>query len=140
MLGSRKPNSKSPRTPKSPRAPKSPVFIDMGSLNTSPASPARRASPSRSPARWATAVRQASSASPQAARRTSPPLPPLPPSYETSVGVNAPLYSVRSPAAMLAAHAARSATTETEYPSNKFITIYYIDMMIAFIDNFANCM
>jgi hypothetical protein len=142
MLGSRKPNSKSPRTPKSPRAPKSPVFIDMGSLNTSPASPARRASPSRSPARWATAVRHASSASPQAARRTSPLLPP-PPSYETTVGVNAPLYNVRSPAAMLAAHAnahanAHAATTESAYPS-KFITIYYIDMMLAFIDDFAVC-
>jgi hypothetical protein len=144
MLSSRKPKSKSPRTPKLPRSPKSPVFIDIGSgsLNTSPASPTRKASPktARSPARWATAVKQASpKASPQAARRTSPPPLTPPPSWETTVGVNAPLYSVRSPAAMLSAHAnAHAATTETEYPS-KFIAIYYIDMMQAFIDDFAVC-
>jgi hypothetical protein len=138
MLGSRKPNSKSPRTPKSSRSPKSPVFIDIGSgsLNTSSVSPTRKASPktARSPARWATDVKQAS---PQAARRTSPLQPP--PSYETTFGVNAPLYNMRSPAAMLSAHAnAHAATTETEYPS-KFIAIYYIDMMQAFIDDFAVC-
>jgi len=141
MLGSRKPKSKSPRTPRTPRTPNSPrspkslVFIDIGSgsLNTSPVSPTRKASPkaARSPARWAMPVKQAS---PQAARRTPPP-----PSYETSFGVNTPLYSMRSPAAMLSAHAnAHAATTETEYPS-KFIAIYYIDMMQAFIDDFAVC-
>ena len=136
MLGSR--NSKSPRTPrtprtpnsprtrKSPRAPRSPVFIDMGSgsLDTSPVSPQA--------AKWATVVRQASPASPaspQAARRTSPP---LPPSYQTTVGVNAPLYSMRSPAAIAAI------AKETEYPS-KFLAIYYIDMMLGFIEDFANC-
>jgi hypothetical protein len=106
MLGSRKPRSKSPRTPSSSN---SLVFIDIGSLNTSPASP-------------------------QAARRTSPP----PPSWKTTVGVNAPLYSMRSPAAMLAAHAASAATTETKYLS-KFLAIYYIDMMLGFIDDFATC-
>jgi hypothetical protein len=139
MLGSRKPKSNSPRTPRTPSSPKSLVFIDIGSgsLDTSPVSPTRKASPkaARSPARWATAVRQAS---PQAARRTSPP---PPPSYKTTVGDNAPLYSVRSPAAMLAAHAAHAAsaaTTETEYPS-KFLAIYYIDMMLGFIDDFATC-
>jgi hypothetical protein len=95
-----------------------------------------------SPARWATPVKQASpKASPQAARRTSPPLAllPPPPSYETTFGDNAPLYSMRSPAAMLAAHAnAHAATTETEYPS-KFLALYYIDMMLGFIDDFATC-
>ena len=133
MLGSR--NSKSPRSPrtprtpnsprtrKSPRAPRSPVFIDMGSgsLDTSPVSPQA--------AKWATVVRQASPASPQAARRTSPP---LPPSYQTTVGVNAPLYSMRSPAAIAAI------AKETEYPS-KFLAIYYIDMMLGFIEDFAVC-
>ena len=136
MLGSR--NSKSPRSPrtprtpnsprtrKSPRAPRSPVFIDMGSgsLDTSPVSPQA--------AKWATVVRQASPASPaspQAARRTSPP---LPPSYQTTVGVNAPLYSMRSPAAIAAI------AKETEYPS-KFLALYYIDIMLGFIDDFANC-
>ena len=148
MLSSR--NSKLPHTPRSPRtrkSPRSPVFIDMGSgsLDTSPVSPVRQASP----AKWATAVRRISSpASPQAARRTSPaPLPPLPPppSYQTTVGVNAPLYSMRSPAAIAAiaaiahSHAhAKTSKTETEYPS-MFLALYYIDIMLGFIDDFANC-
>ena len=141
MLSSR--NSKLPHTPRSPRtrkSPRSPVFIDMGSgsLDTSPVSPVRQASP----AKWATAVRRISSpASPQAARRTSPaPLPP-PPSYQTTVGVNAPLYSMRSPAAIAAIAAiahAKTSKTETEYPS-KFLALYYIDIMLGFIDDFANC-
>lgn len=128
MLSSRETNRKSPR---------SPIFVDMGDLNTSPASPAR----------WATAVRRTSSqASPQAARRKSP-APHAPPSYTETVGVNAPLYSMRSSAAAAASHAhakaaiaALAAKTETEfqYPS-MFLAIYYIDMIFIFIDDFANC-
>lgn len=134
MLSSRETNRKSPR---------SPIFVDMGDLNTSPVS---QTSPA-SPARWATAVRRTSSqASPQAARRKSP-APHAPPSYTETVGVNAPLYSMRSSAAAAASHAhakaaiaANAAKTETEfqYPS-KFLAIYYIDMMLIFIDDFANC-
>lgn len=101
MLSSRETKRKSPRTPRTRNSPRSPVFIDMGSLDTSPTSP--QASRRASPAKWATAVRQSS---PQAARRASPahPLPP-PPSYETTVGVNGPLYSMRSSAAIAASHA-----------------------------------
>lgn len=140
MLSSRETNRKSPRSPRSPR---SPIFVDMGDLNTSPVS---QTSPA-SPARWATAVRRTSSqASPQAARRKSP-APHAPPSYTETVGVNAPLYSMRSSAAAAASHAhakaaiaANAAKTEIEfqYPS-KFLAIYYIDMMLIFIDDFANC-
>ena len=135
MLSSRETKRKSPRTPRTRNSPRSPVFIDMGSLDTSPTSP--QASRRASPAKWATAVRQSS---PQAARRASPahPLPP-PPSYETTVGVNAPLYSMRSSAAIAASHAhAKTSKTETEYPS-KFLALYYIDIMLRFIQEFANC-
>ena len=135
MLSSRETKRKSPRTPRTRNSPRSPVFIDMGSLDTSPTSP--QASRRASPAKWATAVRQSS---PQAARRASPahPLPP-PPSYETTVGVNGPLYSMRSSAAIAASHAhAKTSKTETEYPS-KFLALYYIDIMLRFIQEFANC-
>jgi hypothetical protein len=46
---------------------------------------------------------------------------------------------MRSSAAIAASHAhAKTSKTETEYPS-KFLALYYIDIMLRFIQEFANC-